>query len=81
MKTYKVIHFTPTMKSGLLSAKGEAIENQLATIINEQASDGWEFVSYQTSHVEVSPGCLASLFGRKTDHTYYDIMIFAKEKN
>jgi len=58
MKTIKVIHFTPTMKGDLLSAKGETIENQVATIINEQAAKGQEFVSYQTLHIATFISCI-----------------------
>jgi len=38
MRTYKVIHFVPEMKGGVFSAKGEAIEKQLADVINQQAA-------------------------------------------
>ena len=78
MKTYSVIHFIAKMKGGVLSTKGEPVEKQVQDIINQQASSGWEFVSFQTAHVAVSPGCLAALMGRKEEIMHYDIMIFSK---
>jgi hypothetical protein len=78
MKTYKIVHFVPMLQGGVFSDKGIPIEKQVTDVINQHAAAGWEFVAYQTTHVKVKPGCLASLFGRKEEINYYDIMIFSK---
>ncbi|HEX2079043.1 MAG TPA: hypothetical protein VHG08_15070 [Longimicrobium sp.] len=78
MKTYKVVQFTPKLAGGVFSNTGEPIGTQVENAIREQAAAGWEFVSYQTVHALVNPGCLASLLGRKAEVVYYDVMIFSK---
>jgi hypothetical protein len=78
MKTYNVIHFVPQLQGGVFSNKGTPIEQQLTDVINQQAAGGWEFVTYQTSHVRVQPGCLAGLLGQKEQILYYDVMIFSR---
>ncbi len=54
-----IVPFTPELKGGVFSASGTPIERQVADIINRHVSSGWEFVSYQTTHVRVKPGCMA----------------------
>ncbi len=81
MKNYKVVHFMPKLKGGVFSTRGEAIESQLSDMINSHAAEGWQFVSYQTAHVAIAAGCLASLFGRKNEYAEYDILIFEKNSD
>lgn len=78
MKTYQVVSFVPKVEGGVFADSGEKIEKQIADVINQQAAAGWEFVSYQTSHVVVKPGCIAGLIGRKQELLYCDVMIFSK---
>ena len=78
MRTYKVIHFLPRLTGGVFGAKGEPIETQLNKVISQQATEGWDFVSYQTAHALVKAGCLSALLGRKDEVIFYDILIFAK---
>ena len=78
MKTYRVVSFTPQFTGGVFSAKGEPIAQQLENVIKKEAADGWEFISYQSVHGVVNPGCLAGLIGRKQEIVYYDVLIFSK---
>lgn len=78
MKTYRVVHFTPQLAAGVFSTKGEPVDLQVANAIKKEAAEGWEFVSYQTVHVLVNPGCLAALFGKKSDIVYYDVLILSR---
>lgn len=79
MKKFKVVHFVPKLKGGIISAKGVPVEKQVEDVINQHTSEGWEFVSYQTAHVSIAPGCLASFIGRKEAFLYYDIMLFSRD--
>lgn len=78
MPEYKVIHFLPKMKSNMFSTEGASIESQVQDAINREAQGGWAFVSYQTAHAIVKPGCLAGLIGKKEEVLSYDIIIFSK---
>jgi len=76
--TYKVVHFVPELKGGMFSAEGPPISKQIEQIVNRYAAEGWEFVSYQTAHYFVRPGCFAGLFGQREQIHYYDILVLAK---
>lgn len=78
MKKFKVVRFSPSLIGGILKTKGAPVEKQIEDVINQYISEGWEFVSYQTAHVSVAPGCLASLIGRKEAFLYYDVMLFSR---
>lgn len=78
MKTYKVVHFTPHLEAGVFSTTGAPINEQIEGVIRQYASEGWEFVTYQTAHAQVKPGCLGGLFGAKEQTVFLDILIFSK---
>jgi hypothetical protein len=62
---------------------GESVGNvsaQLQALINQYASQGWEFYSLDNVDIEVRPGCLASLLGAKTSYITYNQVIFRKSK-
>lgn len=78
MRTYRVVPFTPQLTGGVFSTKGEPVAQQIENAIKKEAADGWDFVSYQTAHANVNPGCLAGLIGKKAETIFYDVLIFAK---
>ncbi len=79
MKTYKVVHFRPQLEHAFAGgAKGRPVEIQLQTMLNEHAAEGWELVDYETVHVNVKAGCIASLLGRRDEIIRHDVMIFAR---
>jgi hypothetical protein len=76
---YKVISFIGKLKSGLFSVQDAGdVSKQLQAAINEQASQGWEFVTVNDVNIEVKPGCLAGLFGAKTAFIPFDQVVFRK---
>ncbi len=73
---YNVVPFIGRIKSKESAA---SVSDQLNTVISEKASEGWEFFQLCQTNIEVSPGCLAGLFGAKTSYVTYDQIIFRKE--
>ena len=47
-----------------------------ANIINRECAQGWEFYSMEQIATTVPAGCLASLFGKKDETTYHNMLIF-----
>jgi hypothetical protein len=56
-----------------------AVAKQLNELINNQAAAGWEFYQINSVSINVTPGCLASLFGAKGFPMSYDMAIFRRE--
>ncbi len=71
---YKVVPFMGKVKG----STGD-VSAQLENIINQYESDGWEFVQLSQVTIEVKPGCIAGLIGRRgIEYTTYDQIIFKK---
>ena len=75
---YKTVQFTAQFKGGVLSTKGENVEIQMLNVINENIGNGWEYYSSDVVHIYVKAGCLASLFGRKDEVLFKDVLVFRK---
>lgn len=77
--TYLAVPFEGKITSGLSAAKKPSlVSDQLTAIINEHAAQGWEF--HQLGHVtvEMSPGCIPSLFGARTLYVPVDQVVFRR---
>ena len=74
---YRVMPFIGTIK-GKQSAS--QVSDQLESMINEGSSQGWEFDHLGSVNIEVSPGCIASLFGARVSYTRYDMAVFKRNK-
>lgn len=72
---YKVVPFIGKVKSG---ASPEEVSSQLTSLINQNATGGWEFYQLGSVDIEVQPGCLAGLLGGKTAFVSWDQIIFRK---
>ena len=67
---YHAVPFVGQLKSG----EGvETVSEQLTTLINYYADQGWEFYSLDNVDIEVKPGCLAGLLGATTGYTTFSI--------
>lgn len=75
---YKTVQFTAHLKSGILSTKGENIDAQLLNVINQNVGNGWEYYSMEAVHIYVKAGCLASIFGKKDEVLFQDVLVFRK---
>ena len=47
-------------------------------MINSEARDGWEFCQLGDVNIEVSPGCIAALFGSQVSYIRFDQVIFRR---
>lgn len=74
---YKVVPFTGSVKSS--SSTGE-VSSQLESLIEREATNGWEFCQLNNVNVEVKPGCLGSLLGGQVTYQQIDQVIFRREK-
>ncbi len=72
---FRVIPFIGKIK-GSQSAKD--VSDQLETLINQGAQEGWEFVQINNVNIEVQPGCMAGIFGAKANYVRYDMAVFRK---
>lgn len=76
--TYKMIQIPPNIAVGDKESGKEAAL-YLQTTVNNQARDGWEFYRVDPIGVQVNPGCLGLLMGRKQELTTYYVITFRKE--
>ena len=81
MQTYQylVVPFIGRLKSGLFSVQDAGVvSQQLGALINQYAAQGWEFTAFNDVNIEIKPGCLASLLGRKTEFMPFDQVVFRR---
>ena len=78
---YLVIPFIGKIKSGFFSSENaETVSQQLQSLINGYSQQGWEFHSITKVDIEVTPGCLANLFGATTSHIAFDQVVFRRSR-
>jgi hypothetical protein len=66
---------------GVVITKKNTIEDvakQYEKIINQNATEGWEYHSQQDILVTAKAGCLASLTGKAEETTTYKLFVFKK---
>lgn len=78
MYTYKMQQVPPNISIESKGRKGNEAATYLEVVVNEQARDGWEFHRVDPIGVQVRPGCLASLFGHKTEQSTYYVITFRR---
>ncbi len=49
------------------------------TLINSNLAGGWEFYSMEQISCTKPAGCLASLFGKKEETTFVNMLVFRKQ--
>lgn len=52
--------------------------SSFASLINKEATDGWNFHSLESISISEKPGCLAGLFGQKETTTSFNMLVFSK---
>lgn len=72
---YKVVAFMGSTKG---KQGADTVATQLTTLINSEATNGWELFQMGDVNIEVAPGCLAGLFGQKVTYIRYDQIVFRK---
>ncbi len=74
---YKVVPFMGKLKS---KQSASEVSTQLESAINSTSNEGWEFYQMGDVNIEVSPGCIAGLFGAKESYGKFDQLIFRRIK-
>ena len=74
---YRVVPFVGQIRSGDDVAQ---VSSQLEALINQHASQGWEFQTLNDVNIKVQPGCLAGLLGAKTAYVSYDQIVFRRSR-
>jgi hypothetical protein len=72
---YQVVPFQGQIKSG---GSAQEVSVQLQNLVNQYATQGWELFIIQDVKIQVTPGCLASLFGAGASYISYDQIIFRR---
>ena len=72
---YKVVPFIGKIKA---SGNTQEVAGQLQSAINQNATDGWEFHSFNDVNIEVQPGCLAGMMGTKAAYVQFDQLVFKR---
>ena len=76
---YKMVQVPPNIEVKSKEHKGNEAAHYMEMVVNEQAQQGGEFYRVDPIGVLVSPGCLASLFGKKTDELVYYVITFRRD--
>jgi hypothetical protein len=80
MYKYKMVQIPPNIAVQMKAHKGNEAAAYLESIVNEYASDGWDFQRVDSIGVQVQPGCLDALSGKKVEDSSYYVITFRKEK-
>lgn len=80
MYKYKMVQIPPNIAVKMKGHKGNEAAAYLEEIVNQYAEEGWEFYRVDSIGVELQPGCLAALFGKKAEDSLYYVVTFRMEK-
>ncbi|MDH5301427.1 MAG: DUF4177 domain-containing protein [Gammaproteobacteria bacterium] len=80
MFEYKMVQIPPNITVEMKTHRGNEAAAYLESVVNEYASDGWEFYRVDSVGVRLQPGCFAALGGKKEENSLYYVITFRKEK-
>ena len=66
MFIYKMVQIPPNISVQAKEARGNEAAFYLEQVVNQWASQGWEFYRVDSIGVQTNPGCLGALFGAKS---------------
>lgn len=79
MYKYKMIQIPPNISVQMKAHKGNEAAAYLESVVNEYASQGWEFYRVDSIGVELQPGCFSALGGKKAESSVYYVITFRME--
>lgn len=77
---YKMTQIPPNVSVQAKSHKGNEAAAYMQSVVNAEATEGWEFYRVDSIGVEVQPGCLAGLMGQKAQGSVYHVITFRRPK-
>lgn len=79
MAEYKCVPGPVGLTIGSKDSYDKAVRSY-ASIIDGEATDGWEFFLIQQIPVVKKAGCLASLFGIKDTQVLFNMLVFRRDE-
>ena len=76
---YKMIQVPPNISVKEKEHKGNEAAVYLESVVNQMAAQGWQFYRVDPIGVELEPGCLGGLLGRKTEERVYYVITFRRQ--
>lgn len=80
MYEYKMVQIPPNIAVQMKAHKGNEAAAYLESVVNKYASEGWEFQRVDSIGVQVQPGCIDALSGKKAENSSYYVITFRKGK-
>lgn len=77
---YRMVQFLPHIEINESEEMGNEAATYLFNIVDQQASQGWEFLRIDSINVTKNPNGIKSLFGGKPYDRIYYVATFRKEK-
>lgn len=78
MYVYSMVQVPPNISIAAKGRKGNEAAAYLESVVNEKASEGWEFQRVDAIGVHVQPGCFGALTGQKGEQASYYVITFRK---
>jgi len=76
---YRVVPFVGHLKQGMFNVENaQQVSEQLQAVINQYTTEDWEFYRVDKIDVQITPGCLASLFGARVSFITFDQVVFRR---
>ncbi|MEZ8745945.1 hypothetical protein AB4516_15780 [Vibrio sp. 10N.222.54.F12] len=79
MYEYKMVQIPPNIAVDMKDSQGDDAARYLENVVNQYAREGWEFHRVDTIGVQIQPGCMDALKGRKMENASYYVISFRKE--
>ncbi|MCE8028826.1 DUF4177 domain-containing protein [Halomonas daqingensis] len=76
MYTYKMVQVPPNVSVSARGRKGNEAADYLQEVVNEHATEGWEFQRVDSIGIHVQPGCFS--LGTKAQQELYYVITFRK---
>lgn len=81
MYQYKMVQIPPGIAVRASEHRGNEAAAYLEEIVNDYAEEGWEFYRIDSMDIQVQPGCLGALFGKKGDQDTYYVITFRRPRS
>lgn len=79
MYEYRMVQVPPTIVLKKNTGQGEAAQ-YLQSVVEQNATGGWEFYRVDQIGVKQAPGCLGVLLGQREYTTTYYVVSFRKAR-
>ena len=80
MYEYKMVQIPPNISVDMKAHKGNEAAAYLEEVVNQHATDGWQFQRVDSIGVDLQPGCFGGLSGSRVENTTYYVITFRKDK-